>query len=311
MPGYFRLYTVIMRYRRLGCTNLRVSVIGLGTWQFGGEWGRDFSQPEVDAIFDAARSVGINLIDTAECYGDHLSETLIGRAIQRDRADWVVCTKFGHVFTGRFRRDEPRSPVDVIGQLDRSLVALRTDFVDVLQYHSWGDGQFFDDDVLAALLKARDAGKFRHLGNSVRGKEYEKQVAASRDRQGPGVQLVYNPPHRPPEAKPPPPCPPNCRRQDWGVLARSPLARGWLSGKSRPGHKFPPTDTRSRGKGLVEGEQRHADFRQACSEVPAGVNMATWALAWCLNHPAVSAVIPGCKDAEQVRANAAAGESSE
>lgn len=293
-----------MRYRRLGCTNLRVSVVGLGTWQFGGEWGRDYSPPEVDAIFDAARSVGINLIDTAECYGDHLSETLIGRAIQRDRADWVVCTKFGHRFTGRFKREEPRSPADVIEQLDRSLVALRTEFVDVLQYHSWGDAQFWDDDVLAALTKARDAGKFRHLGNSVRGKEYEKQAAASRDRQVEVVQLVYNRLDRGPEAR----ALPDCQRQDVGVLARSPLASGWLSGKYRPGHQFPPTDTRSRGKGLVEGEQRHAEFRQACAEVPPGVNMATWALAWCLKHPAVTAVIPGCKDAEQVRANAAAGD---
>src|SRR5208282_3569504 len=65
-----------MRYRILGRTGLRVSVIGLGTWQFGGEWGRDFSQTEADAILDAAGECGINLIDTAECYGDHLSERL-------------------------------------------------------------------------------------------------------------------------------------------------------------------------------------------------------------------------------------------
>ncbi len=67
-----------MKYRILGKTRLKVSVIGIGTWQFGGEWGKDFSQPEVDALFDRCRELGINLIDTAECYGDHLSETLIG-----------------------------------------------------------------------------------------------------------------------------------------------------------------------------------------------------------------------------------------
>jgi len=63
-----------MKYRRLGKTNLKVSVIGVGTWQFGGEWGKDFSQDEVDRMFDAARDLGLNLIDTAECYGDHTSE---------------------------------------------------------------------------------------------------------------------------------------------------------------------------------------------------------------------------------------------
>jgi myo-inositol catabolism protein IolS len=72
-----------MRYRILGRTGLRVSVIGLGTWQFGGEWGRDFSQADADAILDAASGSGINLIDTAECYGDHLSEKLVGDYLAR------------------------------------------------------------------------------------------------------------------------------------------------------------------------------------------------------------------------------------
>ena len=68
-----------MLYRTLGQTGLRPSVIGIGTWQFGGEWGVDFSQPQVDAILDAAAECGINFIDTAECYGpDHLSEKLVG-----------------------------------------------------------------------------------------------------------------------------------------------------------------------------------------------------------------------------------------
>jgi aryl-alcohol dehydrogenase-like predicted oxidoreductase len=290
-----------MRYRRLGCTNLRVSVVGLGTWQFGGEWGRTYSQLDVDAIFNAARAAGIDLIDTAECYGDHESETLIGYSIQRDREKWIVCTKFGHRFTGIFRREEPRSPADVVEQLDRSLAALRTDYVDVLQYHSWGDGQFFDEDVLAALLKARDAGKFRHLGNSVRSKEYERQVEASKSRHVEVVQIVYNRLARQPEEA----AFAHCIAQDLGVLARSPLASGWLSGKYRPGHTFAESDTRSRG-GMTP--EKHAELERARAEVPAGVEMATWALAWCLRHPAVSAVIPGCKDAQQVQKNAAAAD---
>lgn len=63
-----------MKYRRLGSTNLRVSVVGLGTWQFGGEWGKNFSQDEVDRILDRAKELGINLVDTAECYGWHTSK---------------------------------------------------------------------------------------------------------------------------------------------------------------------------------------------------------------------------------------------
>jgi aryl-alcohol dehydrogenase-like predicted oxidoreductase len=87
-----------MKYRKLGSTNLRVSVVGIGTWQFGGEWNKNFSQDEVDRMFRAGKQYGINLIDTAECYGDHTSEAFIGNAIQSDRKDWIIATKFGHVF---------------------------------------------------------------------------------------------------------------------------------------------------------------------------------------------------------------------
>ena len=92
-----------MKYRRLGRTNLRVSVVGLGTWQFGGEWAKDFSQGEADRIIDRAADLGINLIDTAECYGDHTSEAFIGNALARrgDRDKWVIATKFGHHFLGQ------------------------------------------------------------------------------------------------------------------------------------------------------------------------------------------------------------------
>lgn len=70
-----------MKYRKLGATGLEVSVVGIGTWQFGGEWGKSFSQQEADRILGRAGELGINLIDTAECYGDHLSERLVGKAI--------------------------------------------------------------------------------------------------------------------------------------------------------------------------------------------------------------------------------------
>src|SRR3954467_14189373 len=93
-------YNSRMKYRTLGTTELSVSVIGVGTWQFGGEWGKNFEQSEVDAILGRARELGINLIDTAECYGDHLSERLIGKAIERKRGEWIVATKFGHKFLG-------------------------------------------------------------------------------------------------------------------------------------------------------------------------------------------------------------------
>lgn len=276
----------------------------MGTWQFGGEWGKTFDPAEVSAMFDAARDAGINLIDTAECYGDHTSEALIGQAIERDREKWVVCTKFGHHFVGPFERTEPRRPADVLEQLHASLSALRMDHVDVLQYHSWGDDQFFDDDVLAVLNKAKADGKVRHLGNSVGKNTNVRQVGASRERGIEVVQVIYNRLDRNPEAT----IFPYCRDQDLGVLARVPLASGLLSGKYRPGHEFPPGDVRSRWKGMVEGDEKHRELEAARREVPAGVDMAVWALAWCLQHLAVSAVIPGCKNVDQVKANASAAD---
>ena len=95
-----------MKYRRLGKTNLDVSVIGVGTWQFGGEWGKNFTQDEANQILSRAHDLGINLIDTAECYGDHTSERLIGGAIKTHRDKWFIATKFGHRFTGFMQRSD-------------------------------------------------------------------------------------------------------------------------------------------------------------------------------------------------------------
>jgi len=79
-----------MKYRKLGKTAIPVSVVGVGTWQPGGEWGKIFEQAEVDATLGKAGDLGVNLIDTAECYGDHLSEELVGRAIKGQRDRWVI-----------------------------------------------------------------------------------------------------------------------------------------------------------------------------------------------------------------------------
>ena len=290
-----------MQHRTLGSTNLSVSVVGVGTWQFGDEWGKSFSQAEVDAIFDAARDQEINLIDTAECYGDHKSEAFIGAAIERDRANWILATKFGHKFNGPFDRTEPRSPADIVKQTEESLRALRTDYVDISQYHSWGDGQFFDDDVLAALHKLKDEGKIRHLGNSVGSNRNVKQIEASQARGIEVIQIIYNRIDRAPEEG----AFGVCEAQNLGVFARVPLASGLLSGKYKPGHQFAATESRGKWK-PADQDAKLQEVEKLRGEVPAGVDMASWALAWVLKNPAVTAVIPGCKDAAQVKSNAAA-----
>lgn len=294
-----------MKYRRLGSTAMPVSVVGVGTWQFGGEWGRDYEVGEVRAILDRARELGINLLDTAECYGDHVSERLIGEAIEGRRDEWFVATKFGHRYLGDFQRDQLWSADEVLRQLDASLEALRTDHVDLYQFHSGSREVFDDSELWAALSEQVKAGRIRHLGISIGMNDDVYQTSRARHVGAEAIQVVYNRLDRTPEQD----VFPVCQDHDLGVLARVPLASGYLTGKYRPDATFDePSDVRSRHdraevrRKLEEAERiRHED-------VPDGVDMATWALAWCLQHPAVSCVIPGCKNVEQVEANARAAD---
>ncbi len=297
-------YDSSMQYRRLGKTNLNVSVIGVGTWQLGGEWGKNFEQSEVNAMLARAKELGINLIDTAECYGDHLSESLIGGAIQNDRASWIVATKFGHKFTGHLQRSEPRTGKDVEEQLEGSLRALRTDYVDLLQYHSFGYDDFKRQDVRDVLAKLKKSGKVRHVGNSISPPDNVKQVDESEAAHAETIQVIYNRLQRDAEVA----VLPSCQRQDLGVLARVPLASGYLSGKYKPGASFTGGDYRASQKPEFRDAKLEEAQRILREEVPAGVNPAQWALAWCLRNSAVTAVIPGCKDVAQVESNAKAVE---
>lgn len=294
-----------MKYRRLGRTGMRVSVIGVGTWQFGGEWGQTYTQQEADAILDRAAELGINLIDTAECYGDHLSESFIGDYLsRRNREDWIIATKFGHQFHERFTRTDEFKPEEVIRQLDASLKALRTDIIDLYQFHSGPDAAFDNDDLWTLLDKQVQAGKIRHLGTSIGSNANIHQTDASTPYNSKVIQVVYNRLDRTPEEQ----VFPSCERQDLGVLARVPLASGYLSGKYKPGAVFDPTDVRSRHDREATLHKLQEVERIGREEVPEGVDMAVWALAWCLKHPAVTAVIPGCKNPEQVSSNASAAE---
>lgn len=292
-----------MKYRRLGKTELEVSVVGIGTWQFGGEWGIQFDQKDVDSILDKGKELGINLIDTAECYGDHLSESLIGDYLsRRKREDWIVATKFGHHFHERFTRTDVFGAKEVLEQLDNSLKALRTDYIDVYQFHSGPDAVFDNDELWTVLDKQKQAGKVRHLGTSIGNNDNLHQTDASTKVGSEVIQVVYNRLDRVPEQR----VFPSCERQDLGVFARVPLASGYLSGKYKPGAVFDSTDVRHRHDPEATRRKLEEVERIAQTEVPEGVDMAQWALAWCLRHPAVTAVIPGCKNPAQVEANAAA-----
>jgi myo-inositol catabolism protein IolS len=303
-----------MKYRRLGNTGLRVSAIGAGTWQLGGEWGQTFTQREVDQLLGRARELGVNLVDSAECYGDHLAEELIGAAIRHQRDDWVIATKFGHQFhseaMGQDRwspgsvRSDHWTPQEVIGQLEASLRALGTDHVDLYQAHSGPDAVIDHDDLWEALHRQVAKGTVRHLGLSLSGGDLDQARRAG--RLGAGViQVGYNRLDRTAEEG----LFQVCLDQGLGVMVREPLANGYLSGKYRPGAGITgASDWRSAGD-PVEVQRRLElveDIKR--TEVPQGMAMAQWAIAWCLQHPAVSCVVAGARSVEQVQSNAAAAD---
>jgi len=299
-----------MKYRKLGSTGLAVSVVGVGTWQLSGEWGRRFTQPEVDQLLGRAHELGVNLVDTAECYGDHLAEALIGAAIGQRRDVWVIATKFGHRFHPEAMQQDRWSPVsvrsdhwtpdEVIAQLEASLRALGTDHIDLYQAHSGPDEVVDDDTLWEALHRQVARGTVRYLGLSLSGDDLDQVRCAGQLGAG-VVQVGYNRLDRTAEEE----LFQACLEQELGVMAREPLANGYLSGKYRPGGGIT-----AGGGGDPAEVQRKLELVEEIrrTEVPEGMTMAQWAIAWCLQHPVVSCVVAGARSVEQVQSNAGAAD---
>lgn len=295
-----------MKYRVLGKTGLKVSLLGLGTHQFSGEWAKQFSEGEVTKILGRAQSLGINLLDTAECYGNHSVEELVGKGLGRAREKWIVATKFGHVYHQNSPKTEAWSTSEVRRQLEDSLRALKTDCIDIYQFHSGSNKDFFNDKLWKMLREQVSLGKVRFLALSLAGSLtsandlQQLQNASSLGIEV--VQVVYNRLHPQAEEK----ILPYCENHDLGVLTRVPLAKGLLSGNYKPGAVFPPDDIRATYSTEFNNEQLRQVEEIKKSEVPVGEDMAGWALRWCLRKPVVSSVIVGCKNIEQLESNAAA-----
>jgi len=290
-----------MQYRRLGKTGLEVSVIGIGSWQFGGSWGKTFEQEEVTCILSRASELGINFIDTAECYGHHVSERLIGEAIKQCREKWFLATKFGHNHQNGLGAAN-YEPEQVLIQLEESLKALQTDYIDLYQLHSGTKEQLENDALWTMLDKQVQAGKIRFLGNSIGNPNMLLQVQQSQHYGISVIQTIYNAVKRKAEEM----VFPIAEQQDLGIIARVPLASGFLTGKYYPGHHFCNNDVRSQRP--AEGRDNEIQLAlDALKEKPADIPSAIWANQWCLQARQVSTVIPGIKSLEQLEMNARAG----
>jgi aryl-alcohol dehydrogenase-like predicted oxidoreductase len=281
-----------MQYRDLGSTGVRVSRFGLGTMVLGGWGNRDVT--ECTRIIHRALDAGVNLIDTADVYGDGESEEIVGRALAGRRDDVVLATKFhGAMGTDVNRRGNSRRWV--MRAIDASLQRLGVDHVDLYQIHR-PDPSTPIEETVAALDDLVHAGEIRYWGTSTFPAEALVEACWAATRRGAGGPHTEQPPYsilcRHIERD----VLPVCRRHGIGVLSWSPLAGGWLTGKYHHAGDAPPGTRAATHPDHFDGNNEAKatavdELRKVADD--AGLPLTHLALAWAAEHPAVSSVLLG------------------
>jgi aryl-alcohol dehydrogenase-like predicted oxidoreductase len=291
-----------MRTRRLGSEGPEVSVVGLGCNNFGGRVDLDGTR----AVVDAALEVGVSFFDTADVYGNKGgSERFLGEVLEGRRDRVLLATKFGGDMG---QGTEARGSREYIRKaIDRSLERLRTEYVDLYQYHH-PDGLTPFEETFGALDELVREGKVRYVGHSnLEAAQIEEVDSLAREHgwaRPVSAQNRYSLLRREAEEE----LLPVCERLGLGFLPYFPLASGLLTGKYRRGEER-PQGTRLSGRDEVFTEETF-DRLEALEAYAAeqGVSMLHVAIGGLLAHPAVSSVIAGATKPEQVRANVAAAE---
>jgi aryl-alcohol dehydrogenase-like predicted oxidoreductase len=289
-----------VRTRRLGAEGPEVSVVGLGCNNFGGRVDLDGTR----AVVDAALEAGITLIDTADIYGNKGgSETFLGEVLEGRRDGVVIATKFGgDMGDGEERRG---SRAYIRKAIDESLARLRTDRIDLYQYHTPDRGTPFAE-TFGALDELVREGKVRYVGHSnLNAAEVDEVDALAREHgwaRPVSAQNQYSLLRRDAEAE----LLPTCARLGLGVLPYFPLASGLLTGKYRRGEPA-PEGTRLAGRDDVFTDETF-DRLDALEAFAAdrGITLLDVAIGGLLAQPAVASVISGATKPEQVRSNVAA-----
>ncbi|MBC2773586.1 aldo/keto reductase [Rhizobium sp. AQ_MP] len=300
-----------MREHKFGRTEFTVSDIGFGAWQIGGSWG-EVSEADGRAALNAALDAGMTFIDTADVYGDGRSEKIIAEVLKaRGGKRPMVASKAGRRLNPHVADGYTKANIEAF--IDRSLKNLDIDSLDLVQLHCPPTDVYYRQEMFEGLEEIRKAGKIKHYGVSV-----EKVEEALKAIEYPGVvsvQIIFNMFRQRPaglffqEAK----------RRNVAVIARVPLASGLLSGKITAATQFAAEDHRNfnrNGEAFDVGETFAgvpfetglAAVEEVRKLVPAGASMAQFALRWILMHEAVTVVIPGARNGEQAKANAAASD---
>jgi aryl-alcohol dehydrogenase-like predicted oxidoreductase len=296
--------------RILGRTGKAVSVIGLGTWQLGADWG-EVAEADALAVLDAAAAAGITFLDTADVYGDGRSEQLIGRYLaSHPGAEFTVATKMGR----RVPLDPALYTLDNFrAWTDRSRANLGTDTLDLVQLHTPPAPVYSMDSVYDALDTLVAEQRIAAYGVSV---ETTAEALTAIARPGVAtVQIILNAFRR----KPLDAVLPAAQAAGVGIIARVPLASGLLSGRYTHETTFPASDHRNynrHGEAFDVGETfSGVDFdtgvdaaREFADLAPAAATPAQAALRWVIQQPGVTTVIPGARNPSQVQQNAAAAQ---
>jgi aryl-alcohol dehydrogenase-like predicted oxidoreductase len=298
-----------MTYRRLGRTDMAVSAISFGAWAIGGFWGEVDDEASIRALH-AAVDEGVNFIDTADVYGDGRSERLVARLRRERPGDRIwVATKAGRRLPQQ--TCEGYSRENLISWIDRSLLNLEVETIDLLQLHCPPSALYRQDEVFGILDDLVREGKLRYYGVSV--ETVQEALEAMRHPGVQSVQIIFNL-FRP---KPSEEVFPEAMARQVGIIARVPLASGLLTGKLRHDSTFAASDHRHfnrEGEQFDKGETFSGvpyDVGLAAVErlrplVPAGATLAQMALRWILMFDAVTCAIPGARTDEQARGNARA-----
>lgn len=300
-----------MEYRPLGRTGWNISEIGFGAWGIGGDaWGNTDDTTSLAALHRAI-DLGVNFIDTADVYGDGRSERLITQVRKLRSEQLIVATKAGrrldpHIAAGYNRQN-------LTSFVERSLLNLETDALDLLQLHSPPSAVYDMPEVFGILDDLTRQGKIRFYGVSV--ERVDEALKAITYPHVQSVQIIFNMFR----LKPAEHFFAAARERGVGILARVPLASGMLTGKFRLETQFAQNDHRNynrHGESFDQGETfSGVDYDlglQAVEQlrplVPPGASMAQFALRWILMFPEVTAAIPGAKTPQQAVDNIQAAE---
>lgn len=293
-----------MEYRKLGSSGLQVSVVGLGTNNFGGR----IDEAQSVAVVRQALDEGINFIDTANIYGRGVSEERIGVALKGVREEVLIATKVSGAM-GDGPNSKGNSRHHIMEQVDASLRRLQTDYIDLYQMH-FADPSTPIEETLRALDDLVHQGKVRYIGcSNFSAWQTCEAIWTSRSLNlipFVSVQPEYSLLSRGVEKE----LIPFCKEYNLGVLPYFPLASGFLTGKYRRGEPVPDgtrlaSNSRAQERTLTDANFEMLERLENFAE-ERGHPMVELAIAWLLGNPAVSSVIAGATKTDQVIANAKA-----